>query len=37
VNYAFGGAKTGLQGSTEFGDLIPGVLTQVGWLEDDLA
>lgn len=37
VNFAFGGAQTGFQGSTEFGDLIPGVLTQVGWFQNDLA
>ncbi|MEM7066412.1 MAG: SGNH/GDSL hydrolase family protein [Cyanobacteria bacterium P01_B01_bin.77] len=37
VNFAFGGAQTGFQGSTDFGELIPGVLTQVGWFETDLA
>lgn len=37
VNFAFGGAQTGFQGSTDFGELIPGVLTQVDWFETDLA
>ncbi len=37
VNFAFGGAQTGFQGSTEFGELIPGVRTQVGWFLNDLA
>ncbi|MEM6252454.1 MAG: SGNH/GDSL hydrolase family protein [Cyanobacteria bacterium P01_D01_bin.156] len=36
VNFAFGGAQTGFQGSTDFGELIPGVLTQVGWFSSDL-
>lgn len=36
VNFSFGGAQTGLRGSTEFGELIPGLLTQVGWFETDL-
>ncbi|MEM7794075.1 MAG: SGNH/GDSL hydrolase family protein [Cyanobacteria bacterium P01_C01_bin.118] len=37
VNFAFGGAQTGFQGSTDFGELIPGVLTQVDWFQTDMA
>ncbi|MEQ9232460.1 SGNH/GDSL hydrolase family protein [Coleofasciculus sp. E2-BRE-01] len=37
VNFAFGGAQTGTQGVGELGELIPGMLTQVEWFEDDLA
>ncbi|MEM9265567.1 MAG: SGNH/GDSL hydrolase family protein [Cyanobacteria bacterium P01_F01_bin.13] len=37
VNFAFGGAQTGFQGSTDFGELIPGVLAQVNWFQTDLA
>lgn len=37
VNFAFGAAQTGTQGVGESGELIPGMLTQVGWFEDDLA
>jgi phospholipase/lecithinase/hemolysin len=37
VNFAFGGAQTGTQGVGELGELIPGMLTQVDWFEDDLA
>ncbi|EDX75133.1 GDSL-like lipase/acylhydrolase, putative [Coleofasciculus chthonoplastes PCC 7420] len=37
VNFAFGAAQTGTQGVGEFGELIPGMLTQVEWFEDDLA
>ncbi|MFP4099161.1 SGNH/GDSL hydrolase family protein [Coleofasciculus sp.] len=37
VNFAFGGAQTGSQGVGELGELIPGILTQVDWFEDDLA
>jgi len=37
VNFAFGGAQTGTQGVGESGELIPGMLTQVEWFEDDLA
>lgn len=37
VNFAFGGAQTGTQGVGELGELIPGILTQVDWFEDDLA
>ncbi len=36
VNFAFGAAQTGFQGSTEFGALVPGVLTQIGWFRNDL-
>lgn len=36
VNFAFGGAQTGLTGAGEFGNLIPGVLQQVDWFTDDL-
>lgn len=36
VNFAFGAAQTGTQGVGESGELIPGMLTQVGWFEDDL-
>ncbi len=35
VNFAFGGAQTGENGAGEFGDLIPGVLTQVEWFVND--
>lgn len=37
VNFAFGAAQTGTQGVGEFGELIPGMLTQVEWFKDDLA
>ncbi|MEQ8752864.1 MAG: SGNH/GDSL hydrolase family protein [Coleofasciculus sp. G1-WW12-02] len=37
VNFAFGAAQTGTQGVGELGELIPGILTQVDWFEDDLA
>lgn len=37
VNFAFGAAQTGTQGVGELGELIPGILTQVGWFKDDLA
>ena len=37
VNFAFGGAQTGTEGSGEFGEFIPGVLKQVNWLRRDLA
>lgn len=37
VNFAFGGAQTGFTGSSEFGNLIPGVRRQVEWFADDLA
>ncbi|MEQ8538071.1 MAG: SGNH/GDSL hydrolase family protein [Coleofasciculus sp. D1-CHI-01] len=37
VNFAFGGAQTGTEGVGELGGLIPGMLTQVDWFEDDLA
>ena len=37
VNFAFGAAQTGTQGVGEFGELIPGMLTQVDWFKDDLA
>jgi len=37
VNFAFGAAQTGTQGVGEFGELIPGMLDQVEWFEDDLA
>lgn len=37
VNFAFGAAQTGTQGFGELGELIPGILTQVDWFEDDLA
>ncbi|MDJ0733430.1 MAG: SGNH/GDSL hydrolase family protein [Nostocaceae cyanobacterium] len=36
VNFAFGAAQTGLRGSTEFGELVPGVLTQISWFTNDL-
>lgn len=36
VNFAFGAAQTGTQGVGEFGALIPGMLDQVEWFEDDL-
>ena len=35
VNFAFGSAKTGQNGSGEFGDFIPGVLQQVEWFAND--
>lgn len=35
VNFAFGGAQTGENGSGEFGDLIPGIQQQVEWFIDD--
>jgi len=36
VNFAFGGAQTGLVGSNdEFGELIPGLLQQVEWFVED--
>ena len=35
VNFAFGGAQTGENGAGEFGDVIPGVLTQVEWFVND--
>jgi len=37
VNFAFGAAQTGTEGVGEFEELIPGMLTQVEWFEDDLA
>jgi phospholipase/lecithinase/hemolysin len=36
VNFAFGGAQTGFAGAGDFGELLPGVLTQVEWFTDDL-
>ncbi len=36
INFAYGGAQTGFVGSDEeFGELIPGLLTQVGWFKND--
>ena len=36
INFAYGGAQTGFIGSDEqFGELIPGLLTQVGWFKKD--
>ncbi|HAA27521.1 MAG TPA: hypothetical protein DCE56_07360, partial [Cyanobacteria bacterium UBA8553] len=36
INFAYGGAQTGFMGSDEqFGQLIPGLLTQVGWFKND--
>ena len=36
INFAYGGAQTGFIGSDEqFGELIPGLLTQVGWFKND--
>ena len=37
VNFAFGGAKTGLTGATDLGALIPGVKLQVDSFVNDLA
>ncbi|MBE9127222.1 SGNH/GDSL hydrolase family protein [Coleofasciculus sp. LEGE 07092] len=37
VNFAFGGAQTGFGGAgDDFGPLIPGLQTQVGWFVNDL-
>jgi phospholipase/lecithinase/hemolysin len=36
VNFAFGAAQTGLVGAGDFGELVPGVLTQVGLFANDL-
>ncbi len=35
VNFAFGGAQTGANGSGEFGSLIPGLQQQVDWFVND--
>lgn len=35
VNFAYGAAQTGTDGAGEFGDLIPGVTTQVDWFVKD--
>lgn len=35
VSFAYGGAQTGTSGSGEFGDLIPGVTSQVDWFVND--
>ncbi len=35
VNFAFGGAKTGIDGAGEFGDFIPGLQQQVEWFVED--
>ena len=37
VNFAFGAAQTGQVGAGDFGELVPGVLTQVGAFANDLA
>ncbi|HBE21059.1 MAG TPA: phospholipase [Cyanobacteria bacterium UBA11149] len=37
VNFAFGAAQTGQFGAGEFGQAVPGVLTQVGFFANDLA
>lgn len=36
VNFAFAGAQTGFTGAGDFGEFLPGVLTQVEWFTDDL-
>lgn len=36
INFAYGGAQTGYIGSDkDFGTLIPGLLTQIGWFKND--
>ncbi len=37
VNFAFGAAQTGQFGAGDFGEAVPGVLTQVGLFANDLA
>lgn len=37
VNFAFGAAQTGKFGAGDFGQAVPGVLTQVGFFANDLA
>ena len=37
VNFAFGSAQTGKFGAGDFGEAVPGVLTQVGFFANDLA
>ncbi|NEO70534.1 SGNH/GDSL hydrolase family protein [Moorena sp. SIO3H5] len=36
VNFAFGGAETGFSGIGEFGEFLPGLLTQVAGFTNDL-
>ncbi|NEO78282.1 MAG: SGNH/GDSL hydrolase family protein [Moorea sp. SIO4G3] len=36
VNFAFGGAETGLAGIGQFGEVVPGLLTQVPGFTNDL-